>query len=107
MKKCIKCNLEKNESDFAKNHRYKDKLNKVCKTCESERVNLYNKEHRDQINEKIRAKTQKIKLVERFLNNTIESRTRQIVEIKDNAQLQIIAIELKTLIWVLDFIRKL
>lgn len=43
MKKCYKCQLLKNPVEFAKNKRYKDGLNDLCKLCKTEN-NIIHKE---------------------------------------------------------------
>jgi hypothetical protein len=43
--KCIKCKKEKNISEFSRNLKKKDGINKICKECHSEyRKNLLCKE---------------------------------------------------------------
>lgn len=52
MKKCSKCGIEKNESEFSKRKSSKDGLRQTCREC-SRKYNLeYRKAHREEMNEK-------------------------------------------------------
>ena len=52
MKKCSKCGIEKNESEFSKRKYSKDGLRQTCREC-SRKYNLeYRKAHREEMNEK-------------------------------------------------------
>lgn len=52
IKRCTKCGLEKDESDFYRNSRSKDGLTDRCKVCLSEDHKLYREKNRDMVNEK-------------------------------------------------------
>jgi len=49
MKKCFKCKLEKEESDFSKDTTRKDGLNSKCKSCQSEYYKKYLKKNKEVI----------------------------------------------------------
>lgn len=51
MKKCNKCGLVKDESEFGKNKRSKDGLHFICKACKREQDKAWGDKHRDQLNE--------------------------------------------------------
>lgn len=51
MKRCYKCKDDKNNKDFAKNKRYKDGLNDICKSCKKEQ-GILNKSKRKLYEEK-------------------------------------------------------
>ena len=51
MKKCNKCGLMKDESEFGKNKRSKDGLHFICKSCKHEVDKQWAEKHRDQLKE--------------------------------------------------------
>lgn len=51
MKKCNKCGIVKDESEFGKNKRCKDGLHLICKECKREQDKVWNKTHSKQRNE--------------------------------------------------------
>lgn len=51
MKKCNKCGVVKEESEFGKNKRSKDGLHFICKTCKREQDKAWGDKHRDKLNE--------------------------------------------------------
>lgn len=51
MKKCNKCGLVKDESEFGKNKRSKDGLHFICKTCKSEQDKAWNSHNREKRSE--------------------------------------------------------
>ena len=53
MKKCIKCNIEKDESEFYSNKANKDGLNGKCKLCTKEAVSLYREKNLDIVKQKV------------------------------------------------------
>lgn len=51
MKRCSKCNIEKELTEFYKNKGGKDGLRSNCKSCENERSKKYFKQNRGRVNE--------------------------------------------------------
>ena len=49
MKKCNKCNIEKDISLFSKNKRYEDGLRKECKECRKKLTKIYRDNNKDKI----------------------------------------------------------
>lgn len=68
MKKCKKCNQEKEIILFYNNKRYSDGLYPICKSCESKRVSDYYKCNQEK---------QKKKRSERYKMNNIQERERK------------------------------
>ena len=54
MKKCKKCGIDKNESDFYKNIETKDGLEPQCKECRKKHSKKYYEENKDKRNNSIR-----------------------------------------------------
>lgn len=66
MKKCFKCQLDKNESEFAINRSHKDGLSSYCKPCNSANARAnYRKKDSIQSAQKLRAASNRSKIQDR------------------------------------------
>jgi hypothetical protein len=75
MKKCSKCKKDKNEVDFCKDAKSKDKLQSVCKSCKSESVSEYYKRHP----EKRRTEQERERGLKRYHENPVRSNISRMV----------------------------